>query len=118
ETLAVGRPAISTDVGDIKEVLDEYGCGVVVPEIGDTAAYWESFLRWRNVLGVFRESAELSAEKILSRYSTRTTAQQYDNLWSASIDEYRNYRRARMAPRIARSSRSPKNSVTQPKAIG
>ena len=31
ETLSLGRPALSTDVGDIKLVLEAYGSGKIVP---------------------------------------------------------------------------------------
>jgi len=36
EALAAGLPVVSTDVGDVKQVVDQYDCGVVVP-VGDVS---------------------------------------------------------------------------------
>lgn len=85
ETLTFGRPALATDVGDIRLVIEEYGSGLVVDPGTSGDALWSSFLMWRSDLPRFRAHANASADAILDRFSSKTIGQQYHQSWQTAI---------------------------------
>ena len=89
ETLALGRPALSTDVGDIDVILNEYGSGTVVPLAGGAEALWEGFQRWRESLSSYRRNARASAAAVRERFSNLKIAAEYSACWAASIEQVR-----------------------------
>jgi glycosyltransferase involved in cell wall biosynthesis len=103
ETLCLGKPALATDVGDIKLILEEYGSGKIVPTIGDLDGLWRAFVEWRTDLASYRNLAEYHAEDVLDRFSSEKIGQEYDLSWQTAMSEY--------APLRARANRmvTPKN---------
>jgi len=89
ETLALGRPALATDVGDIGVILNEHGNGMVVPLAGGAEALWEGFQRWRESLPLYRRNAQTHAAAIRERFSNLKIAAEYRASWVAAIEQVR-----------------------------
>ncbi|MGH7783716.1 MAG: glycosyltransferase, partial [Candidatus Binatia bacterium] len=85
ETLAFGKPALATDVGDIALVLNEYKSGIIIGEWGNAELNWQSFIEFRERLTEFSENAMRRREDILDRFSVETIAQAYDRSWSLAM---------------------------------
>ncbi|QGQ25397.1 glycosyltransferase [Gimesia benthica] len=85
EALTLGVPVFSTDVGDIKVVLDEYQAGFTFPvefSVREAVWYFHQFLAQRD-----RYAASLSQVKdqIIDRFSAETVSSQYDDLFQDCI---------------------------------
>ncbi len=85
EALTLGVPILSTDVGDIKVVLDEYQAGFTFPvefSVREAVWYFHQFLAQRD-----KYAASLSQVKdqIIDRFSAETVSSQYDDLFQDSI---------------------------------
>jgi glycosyltransferase involved in cell wall biosynthesis len=89
ETLALGRPALATNVGDIDVVLNEHESGIVVPLAGGSEALWEGFQRWRESLPFYRRNAQTHAAAIRERFSNLKIAAEYSASWAAAIGQAR-----------------------------
>jgi glycosyltransferase involved in cell wall biosynthesis len=87
EALSMETPVLSTDVGDVKLILDEYNAGVVVDTIPDAVAFENSFELWKNNLDFFKRCLNENSAQILSRFSARTLAQQYRACWKQAIED-------------------------------
>ncbi len=85
ETLAFGKPALATDVGDIALVLNEYKSGIIIGEWGNAGLNWQSFIEFRERLTEFSENAMRRRGDILDRFSAETIAQAYDRSWSMAM---------------------------------
>jgi glycosyltransferase involved in cell wall biosynthesis/GT2 family glycosyltransferase len=85
ETLAFGKPALATDVGDIALVLNEYKSGIIIGEWGNAELNWRSFIEFRERLTEFSENAMRRRGDILDRFSAETIAQAYDRSWSMAM---------------------------------
>ncbi|MEB2346918.1 MAG: glycosyltransferase [Deltaproteobacteria bacterium] len=81
EALAMGVPVLSTAVGDVPLVLEEYEVGRIVPRIGDPAALFEAFQAWRGELPALRERARRAAPRIAERFSAAAAGAAYDASW-------------------------------------
>ncbi|MGH9865649.1 MAG: glycosyltransferase family 4 protein, partial [Candidatus Acidiferrales bacterium] len=85
ETLAFGKPALATDVGDIALVLNEHKSGMIIGEWGNAELNWQSFIEFRERLTEFSENAMRSRGDILDRFSAETIAQAYDRSWAMAM---------------------------------
>src|SRR6266446_201453 len=81
EALCMGVPVLSTDVGDVKLMLDEYGAGLVISEIGDIDCLERGYEDWLAGLKTYRMNARTNAETVRSRFSGEKVAQQYAESW-------------------------------------
>jgi len=89
EAISMGVPCFATDVGDVANVLHEYGGGEVIPvDIGakDLEAAFEAWLARRDVYSASLRSRE---DDILERFSSRNIAEQYVTCWQTAMGEYR-----------------------------
>jgi glycosyltransferase involved in cell wall biosynthesis len=81
EALAMGVPALATDVGEIRRVLEEYGAGQVLDGTGGGPRIFEEFLAWREALERFRHNAREAAPLVRQRFSTENAATCYQRCW-------------------------------------
>jgi glycosyltransferase involved in cell wall biosynthesis len=82
ETLALGKPALATDVGDIALILNESKSGMIIGEWGHAELNWRSFMAFRERLTEFSENAMRRRGDILDRFSSAKIAEAYDRSWS------------------------------------
>ncbi len=92
EVLALGKPAMATNVGDIDVILSEHGSGLIAPLDGGSEALWEVFQQWRTDLRAYRQNAEAHAADIRERFSNVNIAAQYRASWMAAIKHVRGER--------------------------
>lgn len=85
EALSVGIPAISTDVGDTKLVLDEYQNGVVFKSIGNIDEYFSSFCNFMANYKYYKENAVISKDLVYDRFSKSTICKNYIELFNNAI---------------------------------
>lgn len=85
EALAMGIPVLSTDVGDVRLVLETYGAGAIVPRIGDENALLAAFLAWFRELARWRQASMGAAEKIRGRFSAARAAAEYEQCWKRAM---------------------------------
>ena len=88
EALSMGLPVLSTDVGDIRLVLEQYQAGLVVPEIGDHDAFEAAYEKWRKDLALYSAKARQCSAEIRRRFSSETTAAQYAASWERAMREF------------------------------
>jgi glycosyltransferase involved in cell wall biosynthesis len=99
EALAMGLPVLSTDVGDVRLLLEEYGSGAIVPRIGDPEALALSFHAWHQSGERLRRAAERAAESVKTRFGVATIAARYEDCWGKAI-------RARAVPGLPAEART------------
>lgn len=81
EALAMGLPVLSTDVGDVRLLLEEYGAGAIVPRTGDADALLRGFHAWQAELPRYTEAARSAALAVACRFSAETLAREYEKSW-------------------------------------
>ena len=101
EALAMGVPVLSTDVGDVRLILEEYKTGAIVEGIGDPLKLVEAFQAWRSALPAYRRAAQDAASKIATRFSAATLAAQYEESW---LKAHRTLRGREMRPLASKAS--------------
>ena len=89
EALAMGVPALSTDVGDIRSILEEYQTGMVVASIDDPAAFEATFNTWKRGLRALRKRAKEAAPEVRGRFSGSAVAARYHASWQAAMAIHR-----------------------------
>ncbi|TXL75672.1 glycosyltransferase [Vineibacter terrae] len=87
EALALGKPALATDVGDIALVLNEYRCGIVIDESGNPELNWRQFNVFRSSLTECKRAAEEARFSVLERFSAQAIAEQYHQSWTRAIEQ-------------------------------
>jgi glycosyltransferase involved in cell wall biosynthesis len=81
EALAMGVPALATDVGDVRSILEEYEAGLVVPAIGDGIQWFTAFLAWRKELARLSRNAVQASVRVRQRFSAENAAACYERCW-------------------------------------
>ncbi len=85
EALTLGVPVFSTDVGDVKVVLDEYAAGFTFPvecSAREMVWYFHQFLAQREEYATHLSQVK---DQIIDRFSAETVSSQYDDLFQDSI---------------------------------
>jgi glycosyltransferase involved in cell wall biosynthesis/SAM-dependent methyltransferase len=90
ESLSVGTPAISTDVGDTKIVLEKFKNGFIFSTIGDIDIYFKEFNLFIENLQNYKDSAEKNKEIITDMFSPINIASQYKECFERAIKERNN----------------------------
>ena len=88
EALAMGVPALSTDVGAIREVLERYGAGMVFSPPGDISALERAFRVFVHRLGKFRAAAVKASDRVTEEFSTARMAREYDACFHRAMTEH------------------------------
>lgn len=85
EALSMGLPVLSTDVGDIRLMVEQYGAGVIVPEIGNIEVLEKEYEEWIKDLPRYKANAQSNSSTVRNRFSGETVAQQYAASWDQAI---------------------------------
>ena len=85
EALAMGVPALSTDVGAIGEVLARYGSGMVWGAPGDLRALEAAFKAFRRALPGLRAAAVASSGQVREDFSSNRMVREYEASWRRAI---------------------------------
>ena len=88
EALAMGVPAFATDVGDIANVLAEYGGGTVIPVICSAERQHEAFIGWLSQRKEYAANLKACERNILERFSSKNIAKQYVTCWHTAMARY------------------------------
>lgn len=88
EALAMGLPALSTDVGAIGEVLARYGAGTIWGPPGDLRALEAAFKSFRRALPGLRHAAIAAAGQVREDFASDRMAREYEASWRRAIAGY------------------------------
>jgi glycosyltransferase involved in cell wall biosynthesis len=88
EAISMGVPVFSTDVGDIADVLKEYGGGEVVQSSCNEKEFYEAFSHWLHRCKEYANNLISQEHRILDRFSSINIAKQYETCWENAIKSY------------------------------
>lgn len=88
EALAMGVPVFSTDVGDIADVLQEYGAGCVVPVEADADEMERGFAGWMERREEYAARMRQEEERLLEQFSSDHISRQYASLFQGAMARY------------------------------
>lgn len=89
EALAMGVPAFSTDVGDIADVLTEFGGGMVLPVQHSVIQLEEAFKLWLSQREIYVMNLKQNEENILKKFSSENISKQYVHCWDKLMISYK-----------------------------
>ncbi len=112
EALCTGVPVLSTDVGDVKLMLEEYGAGLVISEIGNLDCLEQGYERWLANLDTYRRNAQANAETVRNRFSGEAVARQYAQSWERAVTQTNSSRHNEQAVTQTNSLRHDPNLVS------
>jgi glycosyltransferase involved in cell wall biosynthesis len=89
EALINGVPALSTDVGDVRLVLDEYNAGYIFDNglTEDPKSMANDFFIFQENLSQFKKSLSMRKHEVKERFSVQTIAKQWDSLFQRAISD-------------------------------
>ena len=79
-------PILSTDVGDIRSLVEEYNVGMVVSDLHSEEALYEAFRTFLDKLPEFREYARRAAPVVRERFSGAVVAKDYSRCFRTAIE--------------------------------
>ncbi len=85
EALAMGVPVFSTDVGDVRSVLERFGAGQVVSASADIETKRAAFLAFCDDLPRFRSAAVDSSPRVRQEFGGERIAEKYANCWQRAV---------------------------------
>ncbi len=88
EALAMGVPAFSTDVGDISDILTQYGGGDVYAVGTATETVSRLFDNWLLERKAYRNNLQRLKRDILHRFSSKVISGQYVKCWQLAAEAY------------------------------
>ena len=89
EALALGVPVLATDVGDIRFVLEQYGSGLIVEEVGATPALFLTFQEWIGRLDTYKQAALVASPLLREHFSGATIVSQYQKCFEKVIQRFK-----------------------------
>ncbi len=88
EAMAMGLPALSTDVGAIKEVLDRYGSGMTFGPPGNIDALAEAYKAFQTALPGLSATAEREADRVAEDFSAARMAAEYEMSFQTAMADF------------------------------
>lgn len=85
EALSVGTPAISTDVGDTRIILEKYGNGIIFDSISNIDEYFTTFCTFLKNYKTYKENALKNKDLISEKFSKSTISKKYTELFEDTI---------------------------------
>lgn len=85
EALAMGKPVLATDVGEIGKILEDHQAGFLVPDVGDVAAMAAKVDDWKQALDGLHEHLQKESRNIAERFSAKTIARAYVDCWDRAL---------------------------------
>ena len=85
EALLVGLPVLSTDVGDISLILEQYKAGVTVSTMSSVSDYFLKFLQWNANISSFQVNTMSNNELLRAEFSATSIIGQYDKCFNNAI---------------------------------
>jgi glycosyltransferase involved in cell wall biosynthesis len=85
EALCMKVPVLATNVGDIQAVLEEYGCGEIIPRCVGEKSLENAFVQWKTRLAQYQNVLAERASHICNRFSAQTAAKQYEACWKRAM---------------------------------
>lgn len=89
EALASGVPVISTDVGDIKAVLDAHKAGQIVPADQGPPSFDPAIDVFLSKASAVQDQLRKNAPAISQFFSALNISSMYDGLWKSLMKQYR-----------------------------
>jgi glycosyltransferase involved in cell wall biosynthesis len=86
EALSMGVPVFSTDVGDIRRILDDYQTGVTTPADCSPEEFARAFEKFVEHLAEYRARAIEAAPRVRSRFCGSAVAAEYERSWQRAIE--------------------------------
>lgn len=92
EAMASGLPIVATDVGSIREVVEDGPCGIVVPPL-DPPALADAIAQMLADPAARAELGRANRERALERYATERVADVYAAAYERAVEHRRSRRR-------------------------
>lgn len=95
EALCMGVPVLSTAVGDIRPILDEFGTGQTVEAGASMEELFDAFTSWRDDLAWLQESARRAAPLVMERFNGTAVGARYARSWERAWKPLAPYRKTK-----------------------
>ena len=81
EALCMGVPILSTAVGDVRPILDEFGGGVTVEAGAGTEELYDAFSTWCSDLSWLQKKAQDAAPRVAKQFNAAAVGERYAQCW-------------------------------------